>query len=166
MIGSADFVMPPAGAATLDQPGQPPAQPTGWFRERGATNTGLLSQTIPGKPQGYDPARGYDPSINIGDQIAQQGAKDKWLAQQAAAAGQPAPAPLGSMPPINDQLRGFGSDVAQGAKDFAIGTGKLAGAIDAPRFRFDKRWGAPRATLKLENRFDPSLVSAAIPVLG
>lgn len=38
-------------------------------------------------------------------------------------------------------------------------TGKLAGAIDAPRFRFDKRWGAPRATLKLENRFDPSLVS-------
>jgi len=38
-------------------------------------------------------------------------------------------------------------------------TGDVAGAIDAPRFRFDKRWGAPRATLKLENRFDPSIVS-------
>ncbi len=35
----------------------------------------------------------------------------------------------------------------------------VAGAIDAPRFRFDKRWGAPRATLKLETRFDPSIVS-------
>lgn len=35
----------------------------------------------------------------------------------------------------------------------------VAGSIDAPRFRFDKRWGAPRATLKLENRFDPSIVS-------
>lgn len=139
---AADFVMPPAGAATLDQPGQPPAQPTGWFRERGATNTGLLSQTIPGKPQGYDPARGYDPSINIGDQIAQQGAKDKWLAQQAAAAGQPAPAPLGSMPPINDQLRGFGSDVAQGAKDFAIGLGKTAGAIS------DVAWNMPVAGVR------------------
>ncbi|MFT4095708.1 MAG: gamma-glutamyltransferase [Rhodoblastus sp.] len=34
-----------------------------------------------------------------------------------------------------------------------------AGAIDAPRFRFDKRWGAPRATLKLETRFDPSVVA-------
>ena len=38
-------------------------------------------------------------------------------------------------------------------------SGDVAGAIDAPRFRFDKRWGAPRATLKLENRFDPSIVS-------
>ncbi|MCB1535408.1 MAG: gamma-glutamyltransferase, partial [Rhodoblastus sp.] len=28
-----------------------------------------------------------------------------------------------------------------------------------PRFRFDKRWGAPRATLKLEDRFDPEIVS-------
>ena len=37
--------------------------------------------------------------------------------------------------------------------------GDVAGAIDAPRFRFDKRWGAPRATLKLEDRFDPSIVS-------
>ncbi|HMN72329.1 MAG TPA: gamma-glutamyltransferase [Rhodoblastus sp.] len=35
----------------------------------------------------------------------------------------------------------------------------VAGAIDAPRFRFDKRWGAPRATLKLETRFDPSIVA-------
>ena len=38
-------------------------------------------------------------------------------------------------------------------------TGDVAGSIDAPRFRFDKRWGAPRATLKLEDRFDPSLVA-------
>lgn len=38
-------------------------------------------------------------------------------------------------------------------------TGDVAGAIDAPRFRFDRRWGAPRTTLKLEDRFDPSLVS-------
>ncbi|HNI24429.1 MAG TPA: hypothetical protein PLK47_16660, partial [Plasticicumulans sp.] len=170
---AADFVLPPAGAATLDQSGmgrrpyvgdgsnypapaatasldQPAAagapaaaqQPTGWFRERGATNTGLLSQTIPGKPQGYDPALGYDPAINIGDQIAQQGAKDKWRAQQAAASGQPAPAPLGSMPPINDQLRGFGSDVAQGAKDFGIGLGKTAGAIS------DVAWNMPVAGVR------------------
>ena len=38
-------------------------------------------------------------------------------------------------------------------------TGDIAGSIDAPRFRFDKRWGAPRATLKLEDRFDPEIVS-------
>lgn len=38
-------------------------------------------------------------------------------------------------------------------------TGDVAGAIDAPRFRFDKRWGFSRATLKLEDRFDPSLVA-------
>ena len=147
MQRAADFVMPTAGAATLDQPaaaGAPAAaqQPAGWFRERGATNTGLLSQTIPGKPQGYDPALGYDPAINIGDQIAQQGAKDKWRAQQAAASGQPAPAPLGSMPPINDQLRGFGSDVAQGAKDFGIGLGKTAGAIS------DVAWNMPVAGVR------------------
>lgn len=166
MQRAADFVMPPAGAATLDQPGQPPAQPTGWFRERGATNTGLLSQTIPGKPQGYDPARGYDPSINIGDQIAQQGAKDKWLAQQAAAAGQPAPAPLGSMPPINDQLRGFGSDVAQGAKDFAIGTGKLAGAAS------DVLWNMPVAGVRgllgsdAVNARQSSLLGGSAPAAG
>lgn len=36
----------------------------------------------------------------------------------------------------------------------------VAGSIDAPRFRFDKGWGAPRATLKLESRFDPSIVSS------
>ena len=166
MRRAADFVMPPAGAATLDQPGQPPAQPTGWFRERGATNTGLLSQTIPGKPQGYDPARGYDPSINIGDQIAQQGAKDKWLAQQAAAAGRPAPAPLGSMPPINDQLRGFGSDVAQGAKDFAIGTGKLAGAAS------DVLWNMPVAGVRgllgsdAVNARQSSLLGGSAPAAG
>ena len=41
---------------------------------------------------------------------------------------------------------------------YMFGAG-VAGAIDAPRFRFDKRWGAPRATLKLEDRFDPSIVS-------
>ena len=41
---------------------------------------------------------------------------------------------------------------------YVFGVG-VAGAIDAPRFRFDKRWGAPRATLKLEDRFDPSLVA-------
>lgn len=38
-------------------------------------------------------------------------------------------------------------------------SGNVASAIDAPRFRFDKRWGAPRATLKLEERFDPSIVA-------
>ncbi|MFV0279345.1 MAG: gamma-glutamyltransferase family protein [Rhodoblastus sp.] len=38
-------------------------------------------------------------------------------------------------------------------------SGDIAGALDAPRFRFDRRWGAPQATLKLEDRFDPSLVT-------
>ena len=35
----------------------------------------------------------------------------------------------------------------------------VAASIDAPRFRFDKAWGAPRATLKLESRFDPDIVA-------
>jgi oxamate amidohydrolase len=35
----------------------------------------------------------------------------------------------------------------------------IADAIDAPRFRYDKTWKAKRATLKMENRFDPSLVA-------
>ena len=35
----------------------------------------------------------------------------------------------------------------------------LADAIDAPRFRYDKTWRAKNASLKLENRFDPALVS-------
>lgn len=39
------------------------------------------------------------------------------------------------------------------------GTG-IAEAIDRPRFLFGKTWGADSATLKLENRFDPALVSA------
>jgi gamma-glutamyltranspeptidase/glutathione hydrolase len=34
----------------------------------------------------------------------------------------------------------------------------LAEAIDAPRWLLGKAWRAPAATLKLENRFDPSLV--------
>ena len=37
--------------------------------------------------------------------------------------------------------------------------GSLAGAIDAPRFRYDKTWGAPATTLKLEARFDDAIVS-------
>lgn len=168
MRRAADFVMPPAGAATLDQPGpaQPPAEPTGWFRERGKTNTGLLSQPIQGRRPGYDPALGYDPTVNIGDQIAQQGAKDKWRAQQAAAAGQPAPAPLGSMPPINDQLRGFGSDVAQGAKDFGIGLGKTAGAIS------DVFWNKPAAGVRgllgsdAINARQSSLLGGSAPAAG
>ena len=36
----------------------------------------------------------------------------------------------------------------------------LADAIDAPRFLLGKTWGAESASLNLENRFDPSLVSA------
>jgi oxamate amidohydrolase len=36
----------------------------------------------------------------------------------------------------------------------------IADAIEAPRFRYDKTWGAPSTTLKLETRFDPSVVSA------
>lgn len=122
LSGSSD-----AGADTLYPSGVVPAN----------AGTGLLSQTMPGRASGYDPNLGYDPSISIGDQIAQQGAKDKWRAQQAATAGQPAPAPLGSMPPINDQLRVAGEDVAQGARDFAIGTGKLAGAAS------DVLWNMP-----------------------
>lgn len=38
-------------------------------------------------------------------------------------------------------------------------SGNIAAALDAPRFRYDKSWGAARTTLKLESRFDPSLVS-------
>jgi oxamate amidohydrolase len=33
-------------------------------------------------------------------------------------------------------------------------------ALDAPRFTFGKAWNATRATVKMENRVDPSLVSA------
>jgi oxamate amidohydrolase len=33
-------------------------------------------------------------------------------------------------------------------------------ALDAPRFTFGKAWNASRATVKMENRIDPSLVSA------
>ena len=36
----------------------------------------------------------------------------------------------------------------------------LAAAIDAPRILLGKTWGAASPSLKLENRFDPSLVSA------
>jgi oxamate amidohydrolase len=36
----------------------------------------------------------------------------------------------------------------------------LASAIDAPRFLLGKTWGSTSTTLKLENRFDPSLLSA------
>jgi gamma-glutamyltranspeptidase/glutathione hydrolase len=36
----------------------------------------------------------------------------------------------------------------------------IAEALDRPRFLFGKTWGADSATLKLENRFDPSLVAA------
>ncbi|MDE2361933.1 MAG: gamma-glutamyltransferase [Hyphomicrobiales bacterium] len=48
---------------------------------------------------------------------------------------------------------------AQVMTRFMFGAG-LADAIDAPRFRYDKSWRAGRATLKLEDRFDPSIVSA------
>jgi gamma-glutamyltranspeptidase/glutathione hydrolase len=41
----------------------------------------------------------------------------------------------------------------------AFGMG-LAEAVDAPRWLLGRAWGAPRATLKLENRFDPSLIRA------
>jgi oxamate amidohydrolase len=33
-------------------------------------------------------------------------------------------------------------------------------ALDAPRFTFGRSWNATRATVKMENRFDPALVSA------
>ena len=33
-------------------------------------------------------------------------------------------------------------------------------ALDAPRFLYGRTWGAPSVSLKLENRFDPSIVSA------
>lgn len=36
----------------------------------------------------------------------------------------------------------------------------LSEALDRPRFLFGKTWGKDSATLKLENRFDPSLVKA------
>jgi len=36
----------------------------------------------------------------------------------------------------------------------------LADAVDAPRWLFGKSWGAPSATLKVEDRFDPSLLRA------
>jgi gamma-glutamyltranspeptidase/glutathione hydrolase len=41
--------------------------------------------------------------------------------------------------------------------DFGMG---LADAMDAPRWLFGKSWGAPSATLKVEDRFDPSLLRA------
>jgi len=41
----------------------------------------------------------------------------------------------------------------------AFGMG-LADAVDAPRWLLGMRWGAPAATLKVESRFDPSLVRA------
>jgi oxamate amidohydrolase len=34
----------------------------------------------------------------------------------------------------------------------------LADAVDAPRWLFGKSWGAPSATLKVEDRFDPALL--------
>ncbi|MBB4041039.1 gamma-glutamyltranspeptidase/glutathione hydrolase [Microvirga flocculans] len=36
----------------------------------------------------------------------------------------------------------------------------LADAVDAPRWLFGKSWGAPAATLKMEDRFDPGLLRA------
>ncbi|HEV2566242.1 MAG TPA: gamma-glutamyltransferase [Microvirga sp.] len=36
----------------------------------------------------------------------------------------------------------------------------LADAVDAPRWLFGKSWGAPSATLKVEDRFDPGLLRA------
>jgi oxamate amidohydrolase len=39
--------------------------------------------------------------------------------------------------------------------DFGMG---LAEAVDAPRWLLGRTWGAPSATLKLEDRFDPALV--------
>ncbi|MXQ12801.1 gamma-glutamyltransferase family protein [Microvirga makkahensis] len=36
----------------------------------------------------------------------------------------------------------------------------LADAVDAPRWLFGKRWKEPAATLKVEDRFDPSLLRA------
>jgi gamma-glutamyltranspeptidase/glutathione hydrolase len=41
--------------------------------------------------------------------------------------------------------------------DFRMG---LADAVDAPRWILGKAWGAPAATLKLEDRFDPGLIRA------
>jgi gamma-glutamyltranspeptidase/glutathione hydrolase len=41
--------------------------------------------------------------------------------------------------------------------DFGMG---LAEAVDAPRWLLGRTWGAPAATLKLEDRFDPGLVRA------
>ncbi|HEX2137417.1 MAG TPA: gamma-glutamyltransferase [Microvirga sp.] len=41
----------------------------------------------------------------------------------------------------------------------AFGMG-LAEAVDAPRWLLGRTWGAPAPTLKLESRFDPSLVGA------
>ena len=36
----------------------------------------------------------------------------------------------------------------------------LADAVDAPRWLFGRSWGAPAATLKVEDRFDPGLLRA------
>jgi gamma-glutamyltranspeptidase/glutathione hydrolase len=36
----------------------------------------------------------------------------------------------------------------------------LADAVDAPRWLYGKSWGAPTATLKVEDRFDPGLLRA------
>lgn len=36
----------------------------------------------------------------------------------------------------------------------------VTAALDAPRFTFGKAWNASRATVKMENRFDPALVAA------
>ncbi|HRD77460.1 MAG TPA: gamma-glutamyltransferase family protein [Hyphomicrobiaceae bacterium] len=43
---------------------------------------------------------------------------------------------------------------------YAIHGGSLQAAISAPRWLLGKTWGANSVTLKLENRFDPQLVSA------
>ena len=47
---------------------------------------------------------------------------------------------------------------AQVLTRFLFGAG-LADAIDAPRFRYDKTWKATSATLKMEPRFESSLVA-------
>jgi gamma-glutamyltranspeptidase/glutathione hydrolase len=41
--------------------------------------------------------------------------------------------------------------------DFGMG---LAQAVDAPRWLLGRTWGSPSTTLKLEGRFEPSLVRA------
>jgi gamma-glutamyltranspeptidase len=51
----------------------------------------------------------------------------------------------------------FQAQVLTRYADFGMNVGA---AIDAPRWLLGRSWGAAAATLKVENRFDPSLLRA------